>query len=197
MQIQDRIVELRRVPGRDLVPNPKNWRTHPEDQQNALRGVLAEIGFAGAALARQLDDGRLMLIDGHLRAETTPDNPVPVLVLDVTEEEADLLLATFDPIGAMAGKDDEKLRDLLDQIEAENPATQALLDSLSETIELPGEDQEIVEDDIPEPPPDPITQPGDLWLFGAYWVCEDCGRQYSYEEGQAMEQVCPCDVATQ
>ena len=35
---------------------------------------------------------RLMIIDGHLRAETTPDAMVPVLVLDVTEEEADKIL---------------------------------------------------------------------------------------------------------
>jgi hypothetical protein len=32
----------------------------------------------------------------------TGDQPIPVLVLDVTAEEADKLLATFDPIGAMA-----------------------------------------------------------------------------------------------
>jgi hypothetical protein len=42
--------------------------------------------------ARELPDGRLQLIDGHLRAETTLDDVVPVLVLDVIEEEADKLL---------------------------------------------------------------------------------------------------------
>jgi hypothetical protein len=51
----------------------------------SLRGVLAEIGFAGAALARELPDGTLELIDGHLRVEMVPDSEIPVLVLDVTE----------------------------------------------------------------------------------------------------------------
>ncbi len=55
--------------------------------------MLAEIGFAGAVLAREMPDG-LMLVDGHLRAETAaPDQEIPVFVLDVTETKADKLLA--------------------------------------------------------------------------------------------------------
>jgi hypothetical protein len=30
------------------VPNPRNWRTHPKVQADALRGLLAEIGYADA-----------------------------------------------------------------------------------------------------------------------------------------------------
>jgi ParB-like chromosome segregation protein Spo0J len=102
MHVRDRVKELRRVRAGDLVPNPKNWRTHPQAQQDALRGLLAEIGYADALLVRELPDGRLMIVDGHLRAETTPDELVPVLVLDVDEEEADKLLLTLDPLAAMA-----------------------------------------------------------------------------------------------
>jgi hypothetical protein len=40
LQIKDRIRELRRVPARDLLPNPKNWRRHPKAQADALRGLL-------------------------------------------------------------------------------------------------------------------------------------------------------------
>src|SRR5579872_2634795 len=102
MKIRDRIKELRRVPAKDLRPNTKNWRTHPKAQREALQGILAEVGYAGALIARELPDGSLELIDGHLRAETTPDQLVPVLVLDVTKEEADKLLASLDPLAAMA-----------------------------------------------------------------------------------------------
>ena len=45
MQIRDRIVELRRVRAKDLIPHPRNWRTHPKRQQEALRGILAEVGY--------------------------------------------------------------------------------------------------------------------------------------------------------
>ena len=34
------------MPAGRLRPHPNNWRTHPRAQQDALRGVLAEIGYA-------------------------------------------------------------------------------------------------------------------------------------------------------
>ena len=127
MEIKDRIRELRRVPAGELRPNPRNWRTHPPAQQNALRGILSEIGYAGALSARELPDGSLMLIDGHLRTEITPDQAVPVLVLDVTEAEADKLLATIDPLAAMAEADAIKLDALLKEIDTDSEALQEML----------------------------------------------------------------------
>ncbi|MEM9656955.1 MAG: hypothetical protein AAF961_01210 [Planctomycetota bacterium] len=103
MQIRDRIKELRRVPARSLQPHPRNWRTHPPAQHDALRSALADIGYADALLARELADGSLQLIDGHLRAETAPDALAPVLVLDVDEQEAERILLTLDPLASLAG----------------------------------------------------------------------------------------------
>jgi ParB-like chromosome segregation protein Spo0J len=133
MQIRDRIKELRRVPATDLRPNPRNWRLHPPEQQDALRGLLAEVGYAGALLVRELEDGTLMLVDGHLRAETTPDAVVPVLVLDVDETEADKILLTHDPIASMATVSEENLQQLLAEVETESAAVQAMLDTLLPT----------------------------------------------------------------
>jgi hypothetical protein len=131
MQIRDRIKELRRVRATDLRPNPRNWRLHPPAQQDALRGLLAEVGYAGALLARELDDGTLMLIDGHLRAETTPDAVVPVLVLDVDETEADKILLTHDPIASMATVSQENLQQLLAEVQTESAAVRSMLDTLT------------------------------------------------------------------
>jgi DNA modification methylase len=125
--IRDRVKELRRVQARDLLPNPKNWRRHGRTQADALRGLLAEIGYADALLARELPDGRLMLIDGHLRAATTPDSQVPVLILDVTEAEADKILATLDPLAAMAQADSERIAALLGTVRTDSAAVQELL----------------------------------------------------------------------
>jgi hypothetical protein len=136
MNPRDRIKELRRARASELRPNPRNWRTHPRAQQDALRGILAEVGYADALLARELEDGSLQLIDGHLRAETTPEMEVPVLVLDVSAEEADKLLAVLDPLAAMAGKNVAVLGDLLAEVETENAALRSLLDGLGETPEL-------------------------------------------------------------
>jgi hypothetical protein len=145
MHIRDRIIEFRRVKASQLRPHPKNWRTHPAAQQDALRGVLAEIGYAGALLARQLPDGSLELIDGHLRAETTPDVEVPVLILDLDEQEAAKLLALHDPLACMAESNDEVLAELLAQVETENDAVQSLLDQML------GRSDPVLEDTEPEP----------------------------------------------
>jgi hypothetical protein len=131
MLIKDRIVELKRIKGSQLRPNPKNWRTHSKEQQNAIKGILAEVGFAGACLVRQLEDGSYMLIDGHARTEVSGEAELPCLVLDVTDEEADKILATYDPLGAMAGKDAEKLDELLKSFDMDNAAAQAMLDELA------------------------------------------------------------------
>jgi len=126
MNIRNRVKELRHVPASDLRPNPKNWRTHPTAQRDALRGILAEVGMADAVLARELEDGSLMLIDGHLRAETAADSTVPVLILDVDDAEADKLLATLDPLAAMAETDAVKLDELLRTFNSSSEALQQL-----------------------------------------------------------------------
>jgi DNA modification methylase len=182
MKIRDRIKELRRVPARELLPNPKNWRTHPPAQQDALKGLLAELGYCDATIARELADGQLQLIDGHLRCETTPDMEVPVLVLDVTETEADMLLVTLDPLACLAEANRETLTSLLASVETDSTAVQALLDDLA-VGELtpffdPGDAAGLTDpDDIPGPPDDPITRPGDLWQLGNHrLLCGDAGK---------------------
>jgi len=130
MTIRDRIKDFRRVKGRDLLPNPRNWRRHPQAQRDAMRAILEEVGFAGAALARETPAG-LMLIDGHLRAEIEPDAELPVLVLDVDEAEAAKLLATYDPLGKMAEPDPDALGKLLAEIDTESEALRVMLEGLA------------------------------------------------------------------
>lgn len=131
MKIQDRITDFRRVPAKDLRSNPRNWRTHPTAQADALRGVLAEIGFADAVIARETDHG-LELLDGHLRAEVAGDGSIPCLIVDVTDAEADKILATMDPLTGMADADPDKLAELLDDLEVTSDAMKAMLDDLAQ-----------------------------------------------------------------
>ena len=130
MVMRDRVKELRRVPASELRKNPRNWRTHPPAQEAALRGILDEIGFADAMIARETEDG-LELIDGHLRRDVMGDQEVPVLVLDVTEEEADQLLLTLDPLAMMAHADQDQLLELLDANPFESDAVNAMLEALA------------------------------------------------------------------
>ena len=133
MTFKNRIKELRYVPAGSIIANPKNWRKHPKSQSEALKGILGEIGFAGAVLARETPDG-LMLIDGHLRKESVlPNQQVPVLVLDVTEAEADKILATFDPLAAMATTDAEALETLLKDIQTQSGSVAKMMAELKES----------------------------------------------------------------
>ena len=84
--IRDRIVDFRRVPAADLLPNPANWRTHPDEQRDALAGVLESVGIVDAVIARETPEG-LELIDGHLPQETLTGD-IPVIVVDLNDDEA-------------------------------------------------------------------------------------------------------------
>ena len=113
-RFKSRVKELRNVPAKELLANPKNWRLHTEDQELILRDVLDKVGFCDALLARETEDGELLLIDGHLRKDLAENEEVPVLVLDITEEEADYVLATYDGITNLAYADEDKLQSLIE-----------------------------------------------------------------------------------
>ena len=178
MKIRDRVKGLRRVKAGVLKPHPRNWRVHPDSQRNALQGVLAEIGYAGALIARELADGSLQLIDGHLRAQTTPDAEVPVLVVDLDDSEAKKLLAVLDPLAAMADCDHDALAGLIGEVETENRALGELLDNMlaeppplekgNSSSKKPG-DEPPAEVDIPE-------------LFQVVVDCRDEQQQQSVYE---------------
>src|SRR5438105_3441365 len=113
--IRNRIKDHRRVRAGALVPHEWNFRLHPESQRRALEGLYREVGFARSLLAYELPDGRLKLIDGHLRRDLDPDMEVDVEVLDVTEEEARTLLLSIDPLATLA-ETQEQLRERLLQL---------------------------------------------------------------------------------
>jgi DNA modification methylase len=171
-RMRDRVVELIRVRAGELAPNPANWRRHPERQRAALRALLRQIGYADALLARR-DQGRLVLIDGHLRQSLDPNQVVPVLVLDLDEAEAEILLLTLDPLAAMATPDPQVLSDLLDRVEASSAAVRELLASVARGAGLPVLPLRRDPDHVPEAP-EPRTKPGDLWVLGRHrLLCGD------------------------
>src|SRR5229473_5005813 len=100
--MKSRIIRHVRVKAKELVPHELNFRTHPDAQRAALQALYDEIGFARSLLAYELPDGRLKLIDGHLRASLDPEQTVEVEVLDVDDVEARKLLLGIDPLALLA-----------------------------------------------------------------------------------------------
>lgn len=123
---RNRVVRLEMVRAGALRANPKNHRVHPGMQSDALRGVLAQVGWVDAVLARETPDG-LEIFDGHLRANLEADDQIPVLVTDLTEQEATLCLATHDAITGLAEINPHQLENLLSETRTEDAGVKNLI----------------------------------------------------------------------
>ena len=159
-----------------LLAHPSNWRNHPKAQREALRAVLDTVGYVAQVIVNQRTGH---LVDGHLRVEEALSHgqpAIPVVYVDLSEDEERLVLASLDPLSAMATTDEAKLRELLAEVSVDSEALTAMLAGLA-----PAEPKDGLTDpdEVPEPPPDEaITQPGDLWLLGDHrLLCGDAGSE--------------------
>lgn len=122
-----------------LLANPRNFRIHPDAQQLALVEVLSGIGWVQDVIVNRRTG---FMIDGHARvtlAMRHGEPAVPVTYVDLSDEEERLVLATFDAIGAMAGIDPERFRELHGELPQIGSSTAAVLDGLRDQIGLPGD----------------------------------------------------------
>jgi hypothetical protein len=172
---RSRIVGHADVAPADLVPNPRNWRTHPADQQRALTGALSEIGWVAEVLVNQTTGH---VVDGHLRVELAlarHETMVPVTYVGLSEAEEQLVLATLDPLAAMATAEKDALAALLAGL---SPGDGALATLLAELAEQHGLRRPILgdPDEIPPLPEekDVYVEPGSLWRLGDHrLLCGD------------------------
>ena len=130
-EYKNRIIGSGEEPLDQILFNPRNWRVHPLNQQNALKGVLEEVGWVQEVIINQRT-GRL--VDGHLRCQLAAREgakTIPVKYVDLSEEEEALVLATLDPIAAMAATDKQKLDELFAGIESENENVRKMMDEIA------------------------------------------------------------------
>ncbi len=133
---RNRIVGYSEEEPDQLLANPSNWRIHPAAQQNALSGVLKEVGLVQNVVANRTTGH---LVDGHLRVmlamrENQPT--VPVTWVELSEEEEHLILASLDPLAAMATADAGALDALLSSVQSGEAAVQQMLAELAEDAGL-------------------------------------------------------------
>jgi hypothetical protein len=126
---RNRIVGHDVVPAEDLLANPKNWRIHPQNQQQTLEGVLDEVGWVDEIKVNQRTG---FVVDGHMRASMAiaKGETVPVAYLDLSDEEENLVLASFNPVAGMAVADEAVLNELIGSISTNNPDIAVFLDGL-------------------------------------------------------------------
>lgn len=121
-----------------LLANPKNARRHPQNQQAALADVLDEVGVVQRVIVNKRTG---YVVDGHARialALRQGQPTIPVVYVDLDEREEALILATLDPISAMATYDAAALDELLRGIDTGSEALQAMLSDLATDAGLYG-----------------------------------------------------------
>lgn len=143
-----------------------------------IAGSIAEFGFNVPCLV----DDRGVLIAGHGRivaAKRLGLQQVPVIRLGhLTDAQARAFRLADNRIALNAGWDDELLSAELERLK-EDGVDLALLgfaeDELDRLLdELNGDGASEGEDEVPEPPAQAVTRPGDLWLLGRHrLLCGD------------------------
>ena len=165
-----------------LLPYAANARTHSESQVAQLAGSIVEFGFNVPVLV----DERGVLIAGHgrlLAARHLGLAEVPVIRLDhLTDAQVRAYRLADNQLALNAGWDDELLSAELARLQEEGFGLDLIgfsaeeLDALMAPLDDEGDGQgdETGEDEVPEPPVDPVTRPGDLWILGRHrLLCGD------------------------
>ena len=166
----------------ELNPAPFNPRRISSEALDGLHASVERFGLVEPIIWNR-QTGRV--VGGHQRLKVLQrmgETETQVIVVDLPEiEEKALNVALNSP--AIAGEFTADLHKLLAEIE------QALPD-LSDALRFPDlgdlEKQLLSDlhpndgltdpDDVPEPPEEPVTQPGDLWIMGNHrLVCGDSG----------------------
>jgi hypothetical protein len=125
--LKNRIVGIGEEAPDQLLANPANWRVHPTEQADELEKVLETVGWIQRVIVNRRTQH---IVDGHLRVQLAmkrEEETIPVSYVDLSPEEERLALLTYDPIAALAGRDPDKLPDLLESVK---------LDSLNDEIDL-------------------------------------------------------------
>lgn len=163
-----------------LLANPRNWRIHPKAQQDALSGVLDEVGWVQDVIVNQQTG---FVIDGHLRvslAISRGEPKVPVVYVDLTPEEEGLVLATIDPLAGMAAVAKDALESLLAEVETGSDAIKGLLADVAKGAGLNGAKEGLTDPDAIPEAVEPVAKRGDVWLCGDHWVM--CGDSTDAED---------------
>lgn len=167
----------------ELVPADYNPRKIDDHQLDALKRSLDRWGFVEPVVMNKRT-GRI--VGGHQRVKAAlalavPE--VPTVWVDIDEEGEKALNIALNQISGEWEED--KLAALLDELEAKGQSLEELgfkqdrLDDLLAELRQEPELQGDL-DEVPEPPAEPITQPGDLWQLGEHRLL--CGDSTKAED---------------
>ena len=165
-----------------LIPYARNSRTHSEEQVTQIAASIREFGFTNPVLI----DSSGTIIAGHGRvmaAKKVGLSEVPCLRLQhLSQSQIRAYVIADNKLALNAGWDDEMLKAELLTLQEEGFNTDLTGFSDDELNALLN--SEIIEgqtdpDEVPEPPVEPITKLGDLWILGNHRLL--CGDSTSID----------------
>src|SRR5258706_163216 len=166
----------------DLIPDPRNPRTHPKRQIDQLKASIEAFGFTNPILADP--EGHIIADHGRLQAARLLGLPdVPVITLSgLSEDKKRALRIADNKIALNAGWDLEILQLELSELASLDVDIDPTLTGFSTgeidvIITSAGDPDDEV---IPPVPATPRTKPGDVWILGDHRVgCGD-GRDTGF-----------------
>ena len=163
-----------------LMLDPANVRTHDSKNLESIKASLARFGQQTPIVV----NSKGIVVAGNARlmaAKMLNWSSVEIVRTDLEGAEAIAYAIADNRTAELAGWDEAALAQQLAalQIDDEELANIAgFTDAEIEAMILDG--KEIEEDEVPEPPVDPITKTGDLWLLGTHRVL--CGDSTKAED---------------
>lgn len=186
MQKQDLKVVYRDVS--ELIPYARNARTHSDEQVARIAASIKEFGWTNPILI----DGENGIIAGHgrvLAARKLGLEKVPTIELSgLTEAQKRAYIIADNRLALDAGWDEEMLKLEFAELEKEGFELSKTGFSDEEIREMMADlDREVdgVEDvETPEPPKNPKTKRGEIWILGTHRLM--CGDSTSVEDVQEV-----------
>lgn len=177
-------MEIKTVKVSELNPHPKNPRIHPESALNKLVKSIREYGWTNPILVSK--DGYILA--GHARlkaAEKAGIEEVPAIYLPLEGSKAEAYLIADNRLQDETEWDNEKLKNLLAELDKGDFDIELTGFDVNEIEDLMTQfytESKTDEDRIPEPPEEPITKSGDLWLLGNHrLLCGDAANKSDVE----------------
>ncbi len=164
-----------------LVPYAKNARAHSPEQVAQIAASIVEFGFVNPILVDSTDG----IIAGHgrlLAARKLGLAEVPVVVLGhLSEIQRRAYVIADNQLALNAGWNDELLREQMSSLGEDGFNLSLVGFSDDELASILADDEPeaaavgVEEDAVLEPPAQPATMPGDVWLIGRHrLICGDC-----------------------
>jgi len=190
---QENIVEQLReleVPIENLHPDPANARKHNEKNLDAIKASLAAYGQRKPIVVQR--QGMIVRAgNGTLQAAKALGwKRIAAVIVDEDNSTAAQFAIADNRTAELAEWDNETLATLLDGWDKETREALAFDEEDIDELMRGLEPNEVVEDEVPEVPVDPITKPGDLWILGEHRVlCGDSTKNEDVERLMEGEKV--------